>query len=45
MALAVTACSANKPLTIDGIECVNKSYPNFFTDLKKLKVSLTIEDN
>jgi len=44
MALAVAACNANKPLTIENAECVNKSYPNFFTDLKKLKVGVTIED-
>ncbi|MDR0294832.1 MAG: 3-phosphoshikimate 1-carboxyvinyltransferase [Prevotellaceae bacterium] len=45
MALAIAACGANQPLTIEGVECVNKSYPDFFTDLKKLKISLTIEDN
>ena len=45
MALAVAACSADKPLTIEGAECVSKSYPNFFADLKKLRVGVTIEDN
>jgi len=45
MALAVAACSANKPLTIEGAECVSKSYPDFFADLKKLSVGVTIEDN
>jgi len=45
MALAVAACGANKPLTIEGAECVNKSYPDFFADLKKLNIDVTIEDN
>ncbi|MCL2097965.1 MAG: 3-phosphoshikimate 1-carboxyvinyltransferase [Bacteroidales bacterium] len=44
MALAVAACSANKPLTIEGAECVSKSYPAFFTDLQKLGVKVIIDD-
>jgi len=44
MALAVAACSADNPLTIEGADCVNKSYPNFFADLKKLRADITIED-
>jgi 3-phosphoshikimate 1-carboxyvinyltransferase len=36
MALAAAACSADQPLTIEGAECVSKSYPNFFVDLQKL---------
>ncbi len=36
MAAAVLALQAGKPVTIHGAECVNKSYPEFFNDLKKL---------
>jgi 3-phosphoshikimate 1-carboxyvinyltransferase len=41
MALAVAACSADKPFVITGAECVRKSYPDFFTDLQKLGVRIT----
>ena len=44
MALAVAACSADKPLTIEGAECVSKSYPDFFADLQKLGVNITTEN-
>ncbi len=38
MALAVLACTADSPVEIDGAEAVNKSYPEFFEDLKKAGV-------
>ena len=44
MALAVAACSADKPLTIEGAECVSKSYPDFFADLQKSGVNITTEN-
>ncbi|MBQ9328820.1 MAG: 3-phosphoshikimate 1-carboxyvinyltransferase [Solobacterium sp.] len=34
MALSVLACVADGPITIEGAEAVNKSYPQFFDDLK-----------
>ena len=42
MALAAAACSADKPLTIEGAECVRKSYPDFFADLQKLGADVVI---
>lgn len=36
MSAAIAALSADGPVTIDGAECVNKSYPGFFKDLCKL---------
>jgi len=36
MALAVAALGAAGEVTINGAECVAKSYPQFFADLKKL---------
>jgi 3-phosphoshikimate 1-carboxyvinyltransferase len=36
MSLAIAALRAKEPCTIAGSECVRKSYPTFFTDLKKL---------
>ena len=36
MAAAIMALKADKPVTIHGTECVSKSYPGFFDDLKKL---------
>jgi 3-phosphoshikimate 1-carboxyvinyltransferase len=38
MALALCALNANGPVTILGAQCVEKSYPAFFDDLKKLGV-------
>ncbi|MBR5734697.1 MAG: hypothetical protein IKX79_04080, partial [Desulfovibrionaceae bacterium] len=35
MALAVLACTAEKPVTIEGAECVSKSWPGFFEALQK----------
>jgi 3-phosphoshikimate 1-carboxyvinyltransferase len=36
MAAAVMALRADGPVTIHGAECVSKSYPDFFDDLKRL---------
>lgn len=36
MSMAVAALTADSPITIDGAECVAKSYPSFFEDLGKL---------
>ncbi|OQX22080.1 MAG: 3-phosphoshikimate 1-carboxyvinyltransferase [Candidatus Altiarchaeales archaeon A3] len=36
MACAIAGLSAEGETTIDNSECVNKSYPNFFDDLKRL---------
>jgi 3-phosphoshikimate 1-carboxyvinyltransferase len=33
MALSVLAIAARNPITVEGSECVNKSYPAFFEDL------------
>lgn len=40
MSLSIAATLLNKPLIIDGAEAINKSYPNFFEDLKKLGIEL-----
>jgi 3-phosphoshikimate 1-carboxyvinyltransferase len=44
MALAVAAVGSEEAVTIEGAECVRKSYPDFFTDLKRLKIGVTIEN-
>jgi 3-phosphoshikimate 1-carboxyvinyltransferase len=36
MALTIAALGAEGNSTIHGIECINKSYPNFVEDLKTL---------
>ena len=36
MAMAVLAINARQPVTIEGTECVNKSYPAFFEDLASI---------
>lgn len=38
MSLAVAALRADGPITIEGAECVAKSYPAFFVDLEKIRV-------
>jgi len=40
MALAVAALNANNEVTIHGAECVNKSYPTFFDDIRALGVGV-----
>jgi 3-phosphoshikimate 1-carboxyvinyltransferase len=36
---AMAACIATSEIIIDNVDCVSKSYPNFFNDLKELSVS------
>jgi 3-phosphoshikimate 1-carboxyvinyltransferase len=36
MALSILAINAKQPITIEGTECVNKSYPAFFEDLASI---------
>jgi 3-phosphoshikimate 1-carboxyvinyltransferase len=45
MALSVAALAAEKPIIITDAECISKSYPDFFTDLKRLKVGLHLTQN
>ena len=40
MALSVAAIGAKDQLVIRGAECVSKSYPNFFEDLRLLGVEV-----
>ena len=40
MALSVAALGANGNVVIEGAECVSKSYPNFFDDLRSLGVGI-----
>jgi 3-phosphoshikimate 1-carboxyvinyltransferase len=40
MALSILALNASEPVTISGVECVSKSYPMFFEDLKNLGVKV-----
>ena len=37
MSLAVAALRAEAPITIEGAECVAKSYPRFFEELQKIR--------
>ncbi|MBP3549819.1 MAG: 3-phosphoshikimate 1-carboxyvinyltransferase [Rikenellaceae bacterium] len=37
MSMAIAALTANAPITIEGAECVAKSYPSFFDDLEQLR--------
>jgi len=36
MSMAILACYAGKAITLEGIECVNTSYPEFWMHLKQL---------
>lgn len=36
MSMAIAALTADSPITIEGAECVAKSYPSFFDDLEQL---------
>lgn len=38
MSLALVALRSAVPVTIEGAECVAKSYPDFFDDLEKLRI-------
>ena len=40
MALAIAALGAKDEVTIQGAECINKSYPNFFDDLRSVGVEV-----
>jgi 3-phosphoshikimate 1-carboxyvinyltransferase len=40
MALTIAALGAKNEITIQGAECVNKSYPNFFEDLRSIGVEV-----
>ena len=42
MSLAVFAACSSAPVLLSGAECVEKSYPQFFEDLKKAGVALEI---
>ena len=37
MSLAVAALRSEAPITIEGSECVAKSYPGFFEDLQQIR--------
>ena len=39
MAGAIAACISTSEIIIDNVDCVAKSYPNFFNDLNELSVS------
>ncbi len=43
MALTICALRAEKPITITDAQHVAKSYPNFFSDLKKLGAKIVLE--
>lgn len=38
MSAAVMACYLNRPITVEGAECVAKSYPGFWNDFEKLEI-------
>jgi len=40
MALSVAALGAEGEIVIEGAECINKSYPNFFEDLRSIGVEV-----
>lgn len=40
MSLVIYAVTGNVPVVIDGAECVEKSYPDFWQDLQKVGVSV-----
>ncbi|NLC95957.1 MAG: 3-phosphoshikimate 1-carboxyvinyltransferase [Erysipelotrichaceae bacterium] len=40
MALSILSTIANKEVIINGSEAINKSYPNFFNDLRKLGIEV-----
>jgi 3-phosphoshikimate 1-carboxyvinyltransferase len=44
MALALAGIAAETPVTITDAECVSKSYPEFFSDLQRLKVGVDISN-
>ena len=40
MSAAVMACYAKRPVTVEGAECVAKSYPSFWDDFERLDVDM-----
>ncbi len=42
MAMAIMATISANPVKLTGVECINKSYPTFFTDLRKLGVKVEL---
>lgn len=44
MSAAIAALKCDSPVEISGAEAVNKSYPDFFEDLKKLGVKVEVEE-
>ena len=38
MSAAVMACYAKRPVTVEGAECVAKSYPGFWDDFERLEI-------
>ena len=43
MALSVLACAAESPVTIEGAECVSKSWPGFFEALRSCGVNVAVK--
>jgi 3-phosphoshikimate 1-carboxyvinyltransferase len=37
MASTIATCLSDTPLYLNEIECIEKSYPNFFNDIEKVK--------
>jgi 3-phosphoshikimate 1-carboxyvinyltransferase len=44
MALATAAAAAETPVVINDAECISKSYPDFFADLKRMRVSISTNE-
>ena len=44
MALSVLACTAEEPVTIEGAQCVSKSWPGFFEALKSCGASVITDE-
>lgn len=42
MSLAILATVYPYPITISGVTAINKSYPNFFEDLKRIGIKMEI---
>lgn len=43
MALVFMGLLVQEDVIIDGVQCINKSYPNFFDDLKKIGAKIILE--
>ncbi len=44
MSEAIAATLFDTPVTLTDAQCINKSYPNFFTDLQKVGIKVVISD-